>query len=136
MPRTGRQPSCLQSENLTERVVVLKTITEVNEKRKEDSERLSKEMKECEQRLSARIEKVSAEMKEGEQRLSARIEEDEQRLSARIVCPDRGSEGRLQGVSTKLDVVTNRLFPLYLFVAVFATASGMANVKNFADLLK
>ena len=118
MPRTGRQPSCLQSENLTERVVVLKTITEVNEKRKEDSERLSKEMKECEQRLSARI------------------EEDEQRLSARIVCPDRGSEGRLQGVSTKLDVVTNRLFPLYLFVAVFATASGMANVKNFADLLK
>ena len=135
-----QEPSCLHSDDLKDRVVVLDTKTEVIEN---SSERLSTEMKEGNQRLSAQIEAVSAEIKA----VSAEIKAENDKLSTKIeevndklrhfidFC--RFTSSILQKVdSSEIKKVNNSFVPIYVFLALFTTATGMANFKDLAAFLK
>ena len=58
-PRTGRRPSCLYSDDLKERVLVLENEIKYNEN---SYKRLSLQMKEDNQGLSNKIDKLSEKM--------------------------------------------------------------------------
>ena len=128
-----QEPSCLHSDDLKDRVVVLDTKTEVIEN---SSERLSTEMKEGNQRLSAQIEAVSAEIKAENDKLSTKIEEVNDKLRHYIdFC--RFTSSILQKVdSSEIKKVNNSFVPIYVFLALFTTATGMANFKDLAAFLK
>ena len=103
----GPHSRCLEARN------------EANERKmKEELERLSTQMKEGEQRLTALISSVSADVKAASAEIkavSAETKAEIKAVSAEIKAETRADINKL---STKIDDVTNKLIPLYVFLAV------------------
>ena len=124
--KENRFTSELRSAELNDRVVVLETemsgmkddVQALRGEMQQGTDRLSQEIKELNKQLSQEIKEVSKEIKEVNKQLSQEIKEVNKQLSQEI------------------KDLSNKFTPIYVFLAVTATATGMANFKDFVAFFK
>jgi len=139
--KTNRLHSSSSRESdFNDRLVVLETeMKETKENHKELSrgiKDLSKKMDDGNEKMSKDLKDLSKELKDDIKNLSKEMKEATKEMKEEIKDLSKEMKEVNKKLSKDIKDVSNKFIPLYVFLAVFSTATGMANFKDFVAFFK
>jgi len=111
-------------------------IKDLSKKMDDGNEKMSKDLKDLSKELKDDIKDLSKEMKEANEKMSKEMKEDIKDLSKEMKEANEKISKDIKDLSKEIKDINNKFIPLYVFLAVFSTATGMANFKDFVAFFK